>query len=91
MADTICNVSDEGAKRLQRIYLGSKALHMVLLSVQGLLCHEQWEAGILDTQLLDLCVKERCDGLPDEESAGTQDIAACEAKSGLYLSAVTWE
>ena len=55
---------------------------MVLLSVQGLLRHKQREAGVLDAQLLDLRVEEGRDGLPDEERAGPQDVAACRAKSG---------
>ena len=70
------------------VYLCSKALHMVLLSVQGLFCHKQWEAGILDTQLLDLCVKEGRDGFPDEERAGTQDIAACKAKDWSHYNLI---
>lgn len=61
----------------QFLYLSCKALHMVLLSVEGVLGDKEGEVGVLDPQLLDTLVKEGCDALPDRERIWAQNVAAC--------------
>jgi len=62
---------------MDQTHLSSKALNVVLLGVEGLLSDKQGKLAVLHFHLLDLCIKEFLDALPDEERTGTQDVAAC--------------
>ena len=44
--------------------LSCETFYMVLLFCQGFLSHKQWEAGILNSILFDLCIEPCRDLLP---------------------------
>lgn len=62
---------------LNSAHLSSKALNVLLLLVESPLSDEEGELAVLHVQLLDLCVKERLNALPDEVGTGAQNVAAC--------------
>ncbi|KAI3476391.1 hypothetical protein L1887_62043 [Cichorium endivia] len=56
--------------------LGGEALDVVLLALEHVCGDEHGEVAVLDADLLDLCVEEVLDGLPDKVGPGLEDVAA---------------
>mmetsp|Transcript_3892 Transcript_3892/g.9166 ORF Transcript_3892/g.9166 Transcript_3892/m.9166 type:complete len:306 (+) Transcript_3892:1190-2107(+) len=55
--------------------LGAEALDVILLGLEGLLGHKHREVAALHAELLDLCVEETLDDLPDRIRPRLEDVA----------------